>query len=300
LLYPGENVSFTVWYHITAKPRTMPNISENGSYELVDIPPALVSEYTQEEGPWQTSNPTLGQLAVNLTGSETKVLTILKNFIVWIKEHISYPNPKTPHENPYYPIKTYDKREGDCDDQAMLLIALSRIVGIPAYLQIGCIYLPNRFDNDTFWDDHVFLSQKRIGWHGWAIVYVPPWGWLPLDLTYVTVSDWVKKDPLNAIKHGAITSQSTVQYMNVTHTDYVASSFETRAFLIENEFNVYMEDELTLDADPSPFTIGINPWFPLVFTASAAVFIVLASFMISRRYRKRIAKEKTTIAKVHE
>src|SRR3990170_4374950 len=183
VLSPGSNLSFTIWYYITAKPRTIPDISEDNSSDLGDIPSSLVSEYTSEEGPWQTNNPTLRQLAVSLKGSETRVLAIVKNFIVWIKEHVSY--PKTRHENPYYPIQTYDRREGDCDDQAMLLITLCRIVGIPSYLQIGCIYMPTRFRNDTFWDDHVFLVQKRIGWHGWAIVYVPPWGWLPVDLTYV-------------------------------------------------------------------------------------------------------------------
>jgi transglutaminase-like putative cysteine protease len=179
-LSPGSNLSYTVWYNITAKPRAIPNISEDNSSDLDDIPSSLVSAYTHEEGPWQTSNPTLRQLAISLKGSETKVLTIVKNFVAWIEEHVSY--PKTHHENPYYPIETYTRREGDCDDQAMLLITLCRILGIPSYLQIGCIYLPKKdLDEVAFWDDHVFLVQKRIGWHGWAIVYVPPWGWLPVD-----------------------------------------------------------------------------------------------------------------------
>jgi len=285
VLSPESNLSFTVWYNITAKPRTIPDISEDNSNDLGDIPSSLVSAYTREEGPWQTSNPTLQQLAHSLSGSETNVLTIVKNFVVWIKDYISYPNAR--HENPYYPIETYTRREGDCDDQAMLLITLCRILGIPSYLQVGCIYLPNHFDNDTFWDDHVFLVQKRIGWHGWAIVYVPPWGWLPVDLTYVLKES---DDPLSAIKYGAVTSQSTIQYMNVTTTDYVASSVDSREFLIQNGFIVYSEDEMIEDGNPSsnPLVDNLDPLIfavPVAFTAS-----VLLAFLVFRRLRKRRAQ----------
>ena len=286
-LSPGNNLSFTVWYQITAKPRTIPNISESLSDNLSDIPQSLVPAYTREEGPWQTSNPTLQQLAHNLSGSETNVLTIVKNFIVWINGHVSYPTAR--HENPYYPIETYTRREGDCDDQAMLLITLCRILGIPSYLQIGCIYLPNNFDNDTFWNDHVFLTEKNIGWHGWAIVYIPPWGWLPVDLTYVLGSGGIPADPLNAIKHGAITIQNTIQYMNVTHTDYVASSLESRTFLTSNGFLVFSEDEMiegTASASSSSSTVAFEPWVPLA-SAVVVVSAVVVSFLVFRHLRKR-------------
>lgn len=289
VLHPGESVNFTVWYHIVSKPRIMPSISENESRNLVNIPQPLVLEYTREEGPWQINNPALQGLALNLSGNETKVLTIIKNFVVWIKEHIDYPQAR--HENPYYPSETFTRGEGDCDDQAMLLVTLCRIVGIPSYLQVGSIYLSKHSDSASFWDEHVSIVQQRIVWHGWAVVYVPPWGWLPVDLTYVPTGFG---DPLNAINHGAVTRQDTIQYMNVTHTDYVASSLEARVFLTQNGFYVFVEDEMTLDIGTSPSTVGIDPWVPIVFTALVVVFVVVASFTISRRYRKKIAEEEAT------
>jgi len=281
VLYSGENVSFTIWYHIVSKPRRMPNITENESRSLLDIQWNLVDEYTREEGPWQTNNPTLQELALNLTGSETKVLTIIKNFVAWIKEHISY--PKGRHEKPYYPNQTYAQGEGDCDDQAILLITLSRIVGIPSYLQTGCIYLPKtELVSETFWDGHVSIVQRRIGWHGWAAVYVPPWGWLPVDLTYVRAN---ATDPLSSIRSGAATGQDTIQYMNVTHTDYVASSLEARAFLSENGFNVFEEDEMILEANQRLPTVAVEPWLPLVFLV-LMVFFVSSSFVLYRRWAR--------------
>lgn len=273
----GKNVSFTVWYHIVSKPRTIPNISENKSHSLADIPTNLVAEYTGEEGPWQTCNSALQELALSLKGNETKVLTIIKNFIIWMKDpqHMKYPSSQARHENPYYPNETYTRKEGDCDDQAILLITLCRIVGIPSYLQIGSIYMANHFDNASFWDEHVSLIERNIGWHGWSIVYIPPWGWLPVDLTYVPQGFG---DPLNAIKYGAVTGQDTIQYVNVTHTDYVASSLEYRKFLTENGFNVYEEDEMILEVN--------RPWLPLIPLVFLGLMVVLVatSLLLYRRW----------------
>jgi transglutaminase-like putative cysteine protease len=291
VLSSGENVTFTVWYHITSKPRAVPSISENEARNLSDIPVNLINEYTREEGSWQTSNPTLRELALSLRGANAKVLTVVMNLVRWMKQNISY--PKVTHENPYYPNQTYVLREGDCDDQAILLITLCRIIGIPAYLQIGSIYMPNNFDNATMWDGHASIVERQIGWHGWAFVYIPPWGWLPVDLTYVRNNP---SDPLSSIKYGAVTQQDTIQYMNVTHTDYVALSLESKAFLLDNGFNVYEEDEMTLDIGQGgsplikPVIFNADLWVSLALIVFAAFFVV-TSFLIFRRFRRRRVEE---------
>jgi hypothetical protein len=284
-LLSGENLSFVVWYQITTRPRTIPNIAENASGELDDIESALVSDYTSEGGPWQTSNVALKQLASSLKGNETRVLSIVRSFIAWIEDHVEYPN--TQHEVPYYPSETYSKLEGDCDDQAMLLITLCRIVGIPAYLQVGCIYMLTRTSvESSYWDNRVTFVQKHIGWHGWAIVYIPPWGWLPVDLTYVLQN---RDDPLNAIKHGAITEPTAVQYENVTHADYVASSHEARSFLTLNGFEVFAEDEMFIgNGQEAPEVVG-DPWMnwiPIAFTALVVLLIGTSLFLV-RKWTKR-------------
>ena len=284
-LLPSENLDFTVWYHIVSKPRTIPYITEAVSLNLSDIPQDLVDEYTRGEGSWQTSNQQLVPLALSLKGSETNVLAIVKNFIEWIEAHISYPQSR--HENPFYPNQTYALREGDCDDQAILLITLCRIVGIPSYLQVGCIYQPSYFDNASIWNGCVSFVDRRVGWHGWAFVYVPPWGWLPVDLTLVPEGF---SDPLNAIKYGAVTLQNTIQYLNVVHTDYVAESLEERAFLVNNAFRVYTEDEMIQDveqgSDVLPLTMGIDPWVPIALIVLTPL-VVVTSILIFRRLRKR-------------
>jgi transglutaminase-like putative cysteine protease len=284
-LSSGQNLSFVVWYEITTKPRAIPNIADNESLKLDGIESALVSDYATEEGSWQTSNAALRQLALNLTGNETRVLSIVENFIGWMVNHVVY--PKTLHDVPYYPSETYSKLEGDCDDQAILLVTLCRIVGIPAYLQVGCIYLLKPLEEDSYWDNRVTFVQKHIGWHGWAVVYVPPWGWLPVDLTYVSQSP--KDDPLNAIKYGAITEPTAVQFENVTHDDYVASSHEARSFLIQNGFEVFAEDEMFLGkGQESSEVLTIPPmnWVPIVFAAVVVLLIGVSLFAVRKRTKR--------------
>jgi hypothetical protein len=291
-LKPGENISFTVWYNVISKPRTIPDITEGKSLNLADIPADLVNEFTREEGSWQTSNSTLRELAFSLKRNETNTLTIIKSFVSWMKASIKY--PQVSHDYPFYPNETYTQREGDCDDQAILLVTLARIVGIPSYLQTGCIYLPQEtLVNETYWDDHVYSVERRIGWHAWAVVYVPPWGWLPVDLTYVT-SD--SADTLSSIRYAAVAEQSTIQYMNVSRFDYVADSRQTGKFIDENGFFVDLEDEMMVEVPMNSVDGRINP--TIVGGSILVVAIILASsLLIVYRRHKRLERRRFPLLK---
>jgi len=265
----GENISYTVSYQALSKPREFPDIKEENSSTLNDIPEELTKVYCGEGDTWLVNDPELQGLAQSIVGNETRALTIVKNFVEWIRKKIDY--PVQVHEVPLYPNETYARLEGDCDDQAILFITLCRICKIPAYLQIGCIYDPKSFEDSTYWGNHLRSILKRVGWHGWAMVYVPPWGWLPVDLTYVLGG---YASPLDAIKKAAVTSRNTLQYMNVNQTDYVASSRGYRNFLENNDFYVYTEDEIT-EVPPANHGNAILeklfPWLPIVATVVVAV-----------------------------
>lgn len=57
---------------------------------------------------------------------------------------------------------------GDCGEQTMLLIALMRMNGIPARWQSGWTFTRGDYDNI----------------HDWAEIYLAPYGWVPVDVTY--------------------------------------------------------------------------------------------------------------------
>jgi len=243
ILY-GENLTIQIFYRIVLKPRSLPEISISHSGTLDEIPEELKKRYCQDAGPWQVKRSEIRELALEIAGSEKNVLLLIKNFILWIKQNINYQTCDLPR----YPAETLSERAGDCDDQANLFIALCRVAGIPAYLQIGCIYLPERDSRVTYWDGHLTVRLTRIGWHGWAMVYVPSWGWLPVDLTYAQASIY---DPIGAIRNAALLRSPVAQYANITETDYIASSRSHRKFLLSNGFKIYEHNVMLEEAKKS-------------------------------------------------
>lgn len=57
---------------------------------------------------------------------------------------------------------------GDCGEQTMLLIALLRLNGIPARWQSGWIFSDGKYENI----------------HDWGQLYLAPYGWVPMDVTF--------------------------------------------------------------------------------------------------------------------
>jgi len=233
------------------------------------------------------NNQELKVLAQSLTESETKVLTIIKRFIIWIRDNIDY---KVHGLLPYYPNQTYAEREGDCDDQANLFITLCRIYGIPSFVQIGCIYLPTVQTKETFWEGHATLEYEKIGWHGWAVVYVPPWGWLPVDFTYVVSG---LDNPLNAVEQAAVvTFQEVIQCLNITKTDYIDSYRTSKNFLQDNDFYIYERNEITeevIQGDSDGENGDMRVELPLI-TIIVAIIALVGLFVYIRKPKKEIEK----------
>lgn len=239
-LEPREEVSYSVSYHVLSKPATIPDLQESTSGKIEDIPETLSAIYCVSQQLLPIENEEIRETAFDIVANETNVVKIISKFVAWIWENIRYPS--LGHEVPFYPDETLETKEGDCDEQAMLFATFCRIYGIPSFIQVGCGYLPQYYANETHWSGKICYEFTRIGWHGWAMVFVPPWGWLPVDLTFVKAG---LDDPLNAVKFGAVTFQEFVQCANVSRTDYVDSSKTYRHFLIQNDFCLYLMDEMT-------------------------------------------------------
>ncbi|UCE28682.1 MAG: transglutaminase domain-containing protein [Candidatus Bathyarchaeota archaeon] len=294
-LSPGESKSYSVTYQVLSRQRWLPTIAEEESWVTENITEALRQKYCKEDDTWQTENQIIREQAHSIAQNETNVLRIVTGFIEWIWRNITYES----YEVPQYPNQTLASGKGDCDDQAILLVTFCRILRIPAYLQIGCIYTSDKYENETGWNGHVTNIEKRIGWHGWAMVYVPPWGWLPVDLTYVKGS---RDNPLNAIRNGAVSSYiETIQYANISEMDYVASSLNYRKFIIENDFYICEEDEMTLISKAGLWESLTKKWVQRVFIilviATCSVIVVYA--YISREKKKQLRETGSGPEKLH-
>ncbi|MFL6593351.1 MAG: transglutaminase-like domain-containing protein [Luteimonas sp.] len=61
----------------------------------------------------------------------------------------------------------------DCGQQTLLLITLLRLNGIPARWQSGMVYSEGEYDN----------------LHDWGWLYLAPYGWVPMDVTFGVLDD---------------------------------------------------------------------------------------------------------------
>lgn len=280
-LPPGGSVTIEVTYNIVSRPRSIPSVSEEESKSLSDIDAGLVDLYDDPSGPWRYDEWTsIGDLALGLKGDETNVLRIVDKFIKRIENTVRY--PEEAHETPLYPNETLLYAEGDCDDQASVLITMCRAVGIPAFLQIGPI-LSRALGKSTYsmWDGHVIVEEEYVGWHGWAMIYIPPWGWLPIDLTW-------REDrgtEYDYIKGAAVAREFVIPYANVTGLDYVAESKSEKARIEGSDLYINISDVMVSEVSEVGIIEALNNYWIVfsVATGAIAAVVVVAVFVIIRR-----------------
>ena len=255
-------------------PSPFKNLSVENSGTLRDIPESL-RNYTLPVGVWAYNSMWMAYFkdkAFELKGDDENVLSIVLKFIDWIGRNVKY--PEKPLEGPLYPNETIPSEKiqegelgiGDCDDQASLLITLCRSVGIPAYLQYGCIYFKNVRYYESFMNGHLNYRYHYIGWHGWAIIYIPPWGWVPVDLTWGYL---LTRNPVDAIIRAAVYQCWEIGipvfiHGNIINSDYVKVDREVKMRLENSSIYIYIDNILIPVDKPLNIEIEKLPGIPLV------------------------------------
>jgi transglutaminase-like putative cysteine protease len=124
----------------------------------------LYRKYTKEKLPHIKFTDYLSRLSNQIVEGETNDYLKAKNIYSWICENVIWTNPD--YDSPScLSDYTAKAKRGDCGTKALLFTTLCRLNGIPARLQGGWMTRPGR--------QH---SQ-----HGWAQMYVEPYGWLTVD-----------------------------------------------------------------------------------------------------------------------
>jgi transglutaminase-like putative cysteine protease len=242
----GETLVFSVSYIIDSSRMEKPSVDPADAGLLSDIPSNLIEAHCGETDTFRL-NEEIEALANTLALEGTTVLDIVSEMIEWLEVNITYSN----NEIPRYPEETLEGRRGDCDDQSILLISMLRSMDIPAFLQIGVVF-DGRIESDkTAWDGHLTFRNQGIGWHGWAMVYIPPWGWLPVDLTLSSISD-----PLTLIQNAPEYEANIVAAYNVSSQSYIGGSWEMRDRIRSSDMYIVVEDIATEGASTSPTPVS--------------------------------------------
>lgn len=176
-LSPADYSQRTVYMEAAAKNDTVFSIEYE--YEISEISTSLdpfscvepdtkrFSGYLCEQAPHVVFSPLLRSLAEEIVGSENNPYFIAKSFYDWICENVKYTFMSEYALYPNLSEFAAVNLRGDCGVKALLFITLCRIKGIPARWQSG-------------W----FAAPLGASPHDWAMFWVEPFGWLPVDCSF--------------------------------------------------------------------------------------------------------------------
>lgn len=269
----GGNITLSTSLKIVARQRKPPSLSVSTSGSLDDIPQEL-QKYTNESGTWLINNKTLKDWAYSIAVGKSNVLDIVTSLANGIG---SRTKPQS-SDVPLYPTETYDSTKGDCDDQSNLLITLCRILGIPAYLQVGMLKSSSQ-EKGVYWKDHVTYSTTYVSYHAWAIIYVPPWGWLPFDMTL----GWKQSDPLSVVTAAAAWSSGTIQIMNITKSDWAGEGKKEREEIMNSQLYLQYDDILVEEGPKSWLDMLSQNWRAIIVIVVTIVILGFAFRIFKRR-----------------
>lgn len=164
----NDSMTYKVTYEVTVYTHIW-NIDRASSLGKGDIPSSLKERYLHDE--WNISSgqsstesfkidmtsPSIASMSESIVGNETNVYQALKDIYDWMVANVEYSSDVSEGE-PQSALETLQTRKGDCDDQSILFCSLARAAGIPAWLQMGALYVS---------------ADDRWGGHGWLQAYIP-------------------------------------------------------------------------------------------------------------------------------
>jgi hypothetical protein len=248
------------WLFTVVNQRPMlPHISITQSGRIEDIENLMETEeyirYTRSTTLWKTGNISLiglSQLIRDGLPEEQRnnVLALIYATIQWIQTNIERSSGVT---EPQYPEETIVSEIGDCDDQSNLLIVLLRIFDIPSYLTTGHWFQEGARTSGFIWGSvaenaYRYVDYKNSVGHGWAMIFVPPWGWLPFDLFTLESGG----APANAYTESLFASNLPfVTLWQIVASDYIAERRTEEANLFTYEVHqIELEEWMSLGSIP--------------------------------------------------
>lgn len=119
-----------------------------------------------------SDTPAIISQASAIAEGEDDLYVVVHKLASWVTKNIKYDLSTLTAEVSQNASWVLENREGVCDEITVLLIAMLRSLGIPARFVSGISYTNSP------------LFKERWGFHGWAEVYFPGYGWVPFDPTY--------------------------------------------------------------------------------------------------------------------
>ena len=160
----GKPTIFKITYEVTLYAQYHP-------IDLAKVQPEKITPelapYVAERAPHVVFSEPLRVFSNQVVGDATNPYEIARRIYAAVDE-IPWAGAREYSTIPDISAYTLHAGHGDCGEQTLLLITLMRMNGIPARWQSGWTFTDGKYDNI----------------HDWAEIYLAPYGWVPVDVTY--------------------------------------------------------------------------------------------------------------------
>jgi transglutaminase-like putative cysteine protease len=160
----GKPTIFKISYEVTLYAQYHP--IDPVKVQPEKITPEL-APYVAERAPHVVFSEPLRVFSNQVVGDATNPYEIARRIYAAVDE-IPWAGAREYSTIPDISAYTLHAGHGDCGEQTLLLITLMRMNGIPARWQSGWTFTDGKYDNI----------------HDWAEIYLAPYGWVPVDVTY--------------------------------------------------------------------------------------------------------------------
>jgi transglutaminase-like putative cysteine protease len=128
--------------------------------------PALAEDLA-ERPPHIVFTPAMREYSRKVVGTETNPYRIAQKLFVAV-DRIPWGGAREYSTISNISDYALHSNHADCGQQTLLLMTLLRMNGIPTRWQSGWVFADTDYDN----------------MHDWAQLYLPPYGWVPMDVTF--------------------------------------------------------------------------------------------------------------------
>ena len=163
----GKPTKFDVTYEITISAQSHP-IDASKVVPLTDPQRRELAPFLDERAPHVVFTEDLKALSRATVGDEKNPYRIAQKLFALVDDKFPWAGAREYSTLSNISDYTLHAHHGDCGEQTLLLITLLRLNGIPARWQSGMMFSPT-----DYWN-----------LHDWGQVYLAPYGWMPMDVTF--------------------------------------------------------------------------------------------------------------------
>ncbi|MBS0381330.1 MAG: transglutaminase domain-containing protein [Proteobacteria bacterium] len=160
----GKPTVFSITYEVTLYAQY--HAIDPSKVTTAKITPEL-APFVSERAPHVVFTEPLRVFSKQVVGDATNPYEIARRIFAAVDE-VPWAGAREYSTIPDLSAYTLRAGHGDCGEQTLLLITLMRMNGIPARWQSGWTFTDGKYDDI----------------HDWAAIYLAPYGWIPVDVTY--------------------------------------------------------------------------------------------------------------------